>query len=103
MKAEGIYVAAIAFVNDAVAAVISVVAIAAVNVAAVAVVNVAAVTSKNILLFYKHIYYNLNLMQQSADLDLNPIMINSYASLINCTPVDRASNLMMVLSLSHSF
>ena len=44
---------------------------------------------------YKRIGYNLNVMRQSACLGINPITIDAYAALFNCTPVDRASDSMM--------
>ena len=59
---------------------------------------------------YKRIGYNLNVMRQSACLKLltskeysllillqviNPIKVDGYAALFNCTPVDRASDSMM--------
>ena len=44
---------------------------------------------------YKRIGYNLYVMQQSACLVINPITVDSYAALFNCTPVDRASDSMM--------
>ena len=44
---------------------------------------------------YKRIGYNLNLMRQSACLVINPITVDGYAALFNCTPVDLASDSMM--------
>ena len=44
----------------------------------------------------KRIGYNLNVMQQSACLVINPITVDGFAALFNCTPVDRASDFMMV-------
>ena len=44
---------------------------------------------------YKRIGYNLNVMRQSACLFINPITVNGDAALLNCTPVDRASDSMM--------
>ena len=41
---------------------------------------------------YKRIGYNLNVMRQSACLVINPITVVGYAALLNCTPVDRASD-----------
>ena len=44
---------------------------------------------------YKCIGYNLNVMRQSACLvinPINPITVDGYATLFNCTPVDRASD-----------
>ena len=49
---------------------------------------------KNIMR-YKHIGFNLNVMRQSVCLVINPITVDGYAALINCTPVDRASDSMM--------
>ena len=39
--------------------------------------------------------YNLNVMGQSACLVINPITVDGYASLFNCTPMDRVSDSMM--------
>ena len=39
--------------------------------------------------------YNLNAMRQSACLIINPITVDSYTALFNCTPVDRALDSMM--------
>ena len=50
---------------------------------------------KNIMR-YKRIGYNQNVMRQSACLVINPIKVDGYAALFNCTPVDRASDFMMV-------
>ena len=44
---------------------------------------------------YKRICYNLNVMRQSACLDIKPIMVDGYVALFNCTPEDWASNSMM--------
>ena len=44
----------------------------------------------------KRIGYNINIMRQSASLVFNPITVNNFASLFNCTPVGRASDSMMV-------
>ena len=44
---------------------------------------------------YKRIGYNLNVMQQSECLVINPIKIDGYAALFNCMPVDWASDSMM--------
>ena len=51
----------------------------------------------------KRIGYNLNVMRQSACLVINPITVDCYAALFNCTPVDRASDSMMAPTLSYSF
>ena len=50
---------------------------------------------RKIIMRYKRIGYNLNVMRQSACLVINPITVDSYAALFNCTPVDRASDSMM--------
>ena len=57
---------------------------------------------KNIMRF-KCIAYNLNVMQQSACLVINPITVDGYSTLFNCMPVARASNSMMAPTLSYSF
>ena len=48
---------------------------------------------------YKRIGYNMNVMQQSACLGFNPITVNDYASLINCTPVGRYDGSTLKLSI----
>ena len=48
-----------------------------------------------IIVRYKRIRYNINIMRQSACLVFNPITVNNFASLFNCTPVGRASDSMM--------
>ena len=53
---------------------------------------------RKIIMRYKCIGYNLNVMRQSACLVTNPIMVDGYAALFNCTPVDRASDSMMTLT-----
>ena len=50
---------------------------------------------RQIIVRYKRIGYNINIMRQSACLVFNPIMVNNFASLFNCTPVGRASDSMM--------
>ena len=42
---------------------------------------------RKIIMRYKRIGYNLNVMQQSACLVINPITVDDYATLFNCTPV----------------
>ena len=44
---------------------------------------------------YRRIGYNLNVMRQSACLVFNPIKVDHYAAIFNCTPVGRASDSMM--------
>ena len=48
-----------------------------------------------IIMRHKRIGYNLNVMRQSACLDINQITVDGHAALFNCTPVDRASDSMM--------
>ena len=43
----------------------------------------------------ERIEYNINIMRQSACLVFNPITVNNFASLFNCTLVGRASDSMM--------
>ena len=43
---------------------------------------------RKIIMRYKGIGYNLNVMRQSACLVINPITVDGYAALFNCTPVD---------------
>ena len=50
---------------------------------------------KTIIVCYKRIGYNINIMRQSACLVFNPITVNNFASLFNCTPVGRESDSMM--------
>ena len=50
---------------------------------------------RKVIMRYKRIVYNLNVMRQSACLVINPTMVVSFAALFDCTPVDRASDSMM--------
>ena len=45
---------------------------------------------RKIIVRYKRIGYNINIMRQSACTVFNPITVNNFASLFNCTPVGRA-------------
>ena len=45
---------------------------------------------------YKKIGYNINVLQQTACLVVNPITVGIFAFLFNCTPVGRTSDSMMV-------
>ena len=47
---------------------------------------------RKIIMRYKRIGYNLNVMRQSACLVINPITVDGYATLFNCMPVYRASD-----------
>ena len=50
---------------------------------------------RKIIMRYKHIDYNLNVMRQSASLVINQITVDGYAALFKCMPVDQASDSMM--------
>ena len=50
---------------------------------------------RKIIIHHKRIGYDLNVMRQSAYLVINPITVDNFAALFNCTPVDRASDSMM--------
>ena len=50
---------------------------------------------RNIIMRYKRIGYNLNIMRHSACLAINPITVDGFAALFNYTPVVRASDSMM--------
>ena len=50
---------------------------------------------RKIIVRYKRIGYNINIMRQSACLVFNPNTVNNFASLFNCRPVCRASDSMM--------
>ena len=45
---------------------------------------------------YKEIGYNINVLQQTACLVVNPITVGNFAFLFNCMPVGRTSDSMMV-------
>ena len=47
---------------------------------------------KKIIVRYKKIGYNLNVMRQTACLVVNPIKVNSFVYLFNCTTVGRTSD-----------
>ena len=49
---------------------------------------------KKIIQSYIIVGYNMDIMQQSAFLAVNPITVDSYGFLFNCTTVDQASELM---------
>ena len=46
---------------------------------------------------YKNIGYNLNVLQQTAFLVVNPITVGNFAFLYNCTPVGRFATLLSSL------
>ena len=47
---------------------------------------------KKIIVRYKKFGYNINVMRQTACLVVNPIKVNSFAYLFNCTTVGRTSD-----------
>ena len=49
-----------------------------------------------IISHYKKIGYNINVLQRTACLVVNPITVGNFAFLFNCTPVGRTSDSMMV-------
>ena len=49
-----------------------------------------------IISHYKKIGYNINVLQQTACLVVNPITTGNFAFLFNCTPVGRTSDSMTV-------
>ena len=49
-----------------------------------------------IISHYKKIGYNINVLQQTACLVVNPITVGNFAFLFNCTPVGPTSDSMMV-------
>ena len=49
-----------------------------------------------IISHYKKIGYNINVLQQTSCLVVNPITVGNFAFLLNCTPVGRTSDSMMV-------
>ena len=50
---------------------------------------------RKIIIRHKRIGFDLNVMRQSARLVFNPVTVDNFASLFNCTPVNRASDSMM--------
>ena len=50
---------------------------------------------RKIIIRYKRIGYNINIMRQSACLVIDSIAVNNFASFFNCTPVGRASDSLM--------
>ena len=54
--------------------------------------------SSKIISHYKKIGYNINVLQQTASLVVNPIAVGNFAFLFNCTPAGQISDSMMVLT-----
>ena len=50
---------------------------------------------RKVIIRYKRIKYNIDVMRQSACLVINPITIDNLASFFNCTLVGRASDSVM--------
>ena len=50
---------------------------------------------RKIIIRHKRIGYDLNVMRQSACLVINPMTVDNFDALFNCTPVDQASDSMM--------
>ena len=50
---------------------------------------------RKIIIRYKRTGYNRNVMRHTVCLVVNPITVDNFAALFNCTPEDRASDLMM--------
>ena len=48
---------------------------------------------RKIIIRYKRIGYNMNVMRQTACLVFHPITVNNFADHFNCTPVGRDSDL----------
>ena len=49
---------------------------------------------RKIIIRYKRTGYNMDVMRQTARLVVNPIIVNDFAALFNCTPAGRSSGLM---------
>ena len=50
---------------------------------------------RKIIIRHKRFGYDLIVLRQSACLVINPITVDNFAALFNCTPVDLASDSMM--------
>ena len=50
---------------------------------------------RKIIIRHKRIGYDFNVMRQSACLAINPITVDNFVALYNCTPLDRAPDSMM--------
>ena len=46
------------------------------------------ISLKKVIMRYKRIGYNINVMRQFAFCVINPITVDSFPFLFNCTPVD---------------
>ena len=45
-----------------------------------------------IISYYEKIVYNINVLQQTAYLVVNPITVDNFAFIFNCTPAGRTSD-----------
>ena len=52
---------------------------------------------------YKKIGYNINVLQQTACLVVNPVTVGNFAFFFNCTLVGRISDSMMVATKIHMY
>ena len=57
---------------------------------------------RRIIMRHKRISYDSNVMLQSACLVNNPITVDNFTALFDCTPADRASDFFIALVLSYS-
>ena len=53
---------------------------------------------RKVIIRYKRIGCNLNVIRQSAYIVINPIMVADFAAPFNCTLVDRPSDSLMALT-----
>ena len=56
------------------------------------VLNLSHIASRLKFVRYKKIGYNIDVLRQTACLVVNPIKVNRFAYLLNCTTVGRASD-----------
>ena len=54
---------------------------------------------RKIITRYRQKGYNINVMQRSACLVFNPIMVDNFAAFFHCTPVSQTSDYMMLFIL----
>ena len=47
---------------------------------------------RKVIIHYKRIGYNLNVLRQSVCSVINPITVDNFVALFNCTPEDHASD-----------
>ena len=52
---------------------------------------------KIMIIRHKRIGYDLNVARQSSSLVINPIMVDNFAALFNCTPVDDGPDLKLFI------